>query len=73
MIGSLVWGRIRIKIRVRVRVGIMFNVSICHRSNCDELSPIFDISKVRAPLYCIIQNNTFLMIPFSLYIKSSND
>ena len=38
MIGFLVQGRVRIKIkirvRVRVRVGVMFNVSIYHRSNC---------------------------------------
>ena len=31
------------------------------------LSAIFEIFKVMAPLYTI-QNNTFLMIPFSLYM-----
>ena len=38
MIGFMVQGRVRIKIRirvrVRVRVGVMFNVSIYHKSNC---------------------------------------
>ena len=38
MIGFLVQGRVRIKnkirIRVRVRVGVMFNLSIYHKSNC---------------------------------------
>ena len=35
IIGFLVQGRVRIKIRVRVtvRVGVMFKVSIYHRSN----------------------------------------
>ena len=34
MIGFLVRGRVRIKIKIRIRVGVMFNVSISHRSNC---------------------------------------
>ena len=38
MIGFLVQGRVRIKIRIRIRVrvwvGVMFNISIYHRSNC---------------------------------------
>ena len=65
-------GRVRIKIRIRVRVsvGVMFNVSVCHGSNCHRSKcctlvlwiRMLWISKTNAQLGCSEHANNLLFM-----------
>ena len=68
MIGFLFQGRVRIKIRIRVRVGVMFNVSIYHRSNCRRSKcRTFLISWEASEYHPIAREIDFKNTPFSSF------